>query len=221
MKMTREQNIFLARRNIVDYIFKSAKMEGFGVTFPETDVIFNGMTAPGIPVDEVIAINNLKRAWQYMLSTLDEKVDFDYLSKLNRFVGGDNLIIGSGQIRKMAVSIGGTTWQPEIPVVETINLKMIQILKQEDATLRALEMMLFCMRGQFFNDGNKRTAMLLANKLMIDHGQGIISIPIAKQLKFKQLLTDFYETADDRRITKFLLENCIELMDFSKINENY
>ena len=39
--MTREQNIFLAKRNIVDYIYKSANLEGINVTFPETQAIFD------------------------------------------------------------------------------------------------------------------------------------------------------------------------------------
>lgn len=31
--LTKEQNIFIAKRNIVDYIWKSANLEGIGVTF--------------------------------------------------------------------------------------------------------------------------------------------------------------------------------------------
>lgn len=42
--MTPEQNIFLAKRNIVDYIWKSANLEGIGVTYPDTQSVYNGMT---------------------------------------------------------------------------------------------------------------------------------------------------------------------------------
>lgn len=34
--MTQEQNVFLAKRNIVDSIWKSAHIEGINITFPET-----------------------------------------------------------------------------------------------------------------------------------------------------------------------------------------
>ena len=37
--MTQKENIFLAKRNIVDYIWKSANLEGIGVTYPETQAI--------------------------------------------------------------------------------------------------------------------------------------------------------------------------------------
>ena len=38
--MTMEENILYAKRNIVDSIWKSAKLEGIPVTFPETQAIF-------------------------------------------------------------------------------------------------------------------------------------------------------------------------------------
>lgn len=33
-KLTKEQNIFIVKRNIVDYIWKSANLEGIAVTYP-------------------------------------------------------------------------------------------------------------------------------------------------------------------------------------------
>ncbi len=36
--MTREENIFVAKRNIVDYIWKSARLEGLAVTYCVTGV---------------------------------------------------------------------------------------------------------------------------------------------------------------------------------------
>lgn len=37
--LTREQNVFIAKRNIVDYIWKSANLEGIDVTYSETQAI--------------------------------------------------------------------------------------------------------------------------------------------------------------------------------------
>ena len=42
--MTREENIFVAKRNIIDDIWKSARLEGLAVTYPDTEAIFNGMS---------------------------------------------------------------------------------------------------------------------------------------------------------------------------------
>lgn len=65
--LTREQNVFIAKRNIVDYIWKSANLEGISVTYPETQVIYDRGIVNGLSVNEVIAINNLKYAWQFIL----------------------------------------------------------------------------------------------------------------------------------------------------------
>ena len=45
--MTQKENIFLAKRNIVDYIWKSANLEGIGVTYPDTQAIYTGMAVSG------------------------------------------------------------------------------------------------------------------------------------------------------------------------------
>lgn len=37
--LTRDENIFVAKRNLIDYIWKSAKLEGLGVTYPDTEAI--------------------------------------------------------------------------------------------------------------------------------------------------------------------------------------
>ena len=39
--LTREQNVFIAKRNIVDYIWRSANLEGIEVTYPETQAIYD------------------------------------------------------------------------------------------------------------------------------------------------------------------------------------
>ena len=39
--LTQEQNIFFAKRNIVDSLWKSANLEGIAITFPETQKIYD------------------------------------------------------------------------------------------------------------------------------------------------------------------------------------
>ena len=39
------------------------------VTFPETQAIYDGGIVNGLTVDNIIAINNLKCAWQFILET--------------------------------------------------------------------------------------------------------------------------------------------------------
>jgi len=212
--MTREQSIFVAKRNIVDYIYKSARLEGLGVTYPDTETIYNGMAAPGVAVNDIIAVNNLKKAWQFLLETLDPPLDYPYVCQLNRLVGGDSLIYNAGYIRKVDVSIGGTTWKPAMPDEDEIKARLLEMQSLENVTQRAIEIMLYCVRGQFFLDGNKRTAMLAANKEMIANGQGVITVPVEMIPHFTPLLVDFYETNEPERIKDFIYNNCIDGLNF-------
>ena len=212
--MTREENIFVAKRNIIDYIWKSAKLEGLGVTYPDTEEIFHGMRAPNVKVEEIVAVNNLKHAWQFLLDNLDVPADYNYVCHLNKIVGGDNLVINAGLILRVPVSIGGTSWKPDMPMEAQIKEQIAEVLKIEEPTERAITHMLYLMRKQMFLDGNKRTAMLAANQIMIANGCGIISIPIEHQPEFTRMLFDFYESGNMDEIKAFVYENGIDGIDF-------
>ncbi|GHV24971.1 hypothetical protein FACS189465_2640 [Clostridia bacterium] len=123
--MTKEQNIFVAKRNIVDYIYKSAKLEGIHITFPETKAIFEGVGVEGVKVEDIVTINNLKRAWNFVLDTLDQACDFDYLCRVNMIIGTDGNIYGAGKIRAYDVRITGTKWRPQIPFEYDIRSEML------------------------------------------------------------------------------------------------
>lgn len=212
--MTIEQNIFVAKRNIIDYIWKSARLEGIGVTFPDTEAIYNGITVPNMKVDDIIAINNLKHAWQFVLKNIDYSIDFPYICKLNQLIGNSNLIYDAGFIRKITVSIGGTTWKPDLPIESQIKEDILKIKDIESPTERAIDLMLYLMRKQIFVDGNKRTSMLAANQVMISNGAGIISIPIEWQRDFTDLLIKYYETNKANVIKTFVYNKCIDGIDF-------
>lgn len=218
--MTLEDNVFLAKRNIIDIIWKSARLEGLNVTFPDTEAIYNGLVISNIKVDTVIAINNLKHAWQFVLDNIDYQLDYPYVCKINQFVCS-NLINNAGFIRNFPVSIGGTRWKPELPIESKIKEEINEIMQIENPTDRAITMMLSLMRRQMFGDGNKRTGMLAANQIMISNGVGIISIPIELQRDFSNLLVKYYETNDMLEIKDFIYNSCIEGIPIvSEVSEN-
>ncbi len=82
--LTREQNVFAMKRNIVDYIWKSANLEGIDVTYSETQAIYDGGIVNGLTVDKMIAINNLKYSWQFILQKEDMDCDFKVLCHLHK-----------------------------------------------------------------------------------------------------------------------------------------
>ncbi len=209
--LTAEQNIFVAKRNIVDYIWKSANLEGIAVTYPDTQTIYDGFSVSGYKLEEINAINNLKKAWQFILNDIDITLNFAYICKINELVG-ENVFYNPGVIRTTLVNIGGTSWKPDFPLETKIKEELEELLSNNEIskTEQAINVMLWVMRRQMFIDGNKRTAMLIANKIMIENGCGIISIPIEKQNEFYKLLITYYETNDSSVISKFIYDNAID-----------
>lgn len=213
--MTVEQNIFLAKRNIVDYIWKSAHLEGIDVTFPETQQIYDGGNVGRLRVDEIVTINNLKHAWQFILNTIEQKADFNYLCSINALVGS-NLVENAGNLRSGDVRIGGTNWKPSLPSKVTFEEELEKINQIENATQRTIKTMVYIMKSQLFWDGNKRSAMLFANKIMIKNGAGVITIPIEKREEFGRKLIQYYETDEIEELEKFVYDNCIDGIQFKK-----
>ena len=211
--LTREQNVFIAKRNIVDYIWKSANLEGIGVTYPETQAIYDGGIVNGLTVNNIIAICNLKNAWQFILENADINYDFNLLCHIHKLVA-DRLVLEQdlGRIRTTPVNVGGTKWQPQFPIesqiVEELNILLKQ--KEKSKTEIAIELMLYIMRRQMFIDGNKRVAMLFANKIMIDNGCGIITVAQEYQPTFYEKLIKYYETNEMTDIKKWIYNYCID-----------
>ena len=199
--------IDMAKRLLVDSIWKSANLEGLGTTFPKTEAILaNAPTTT--KTEEVLFIVNMNRAWQFLLDNLNYDNSLMILREYNK-IAGELLFNYAGEIRTIPVQIGGTAWEPEIPQTGVIIDTLKEIEKIEDVEWKALKYFCYVARTQMFIDGNKRVAQLMANKVLIEHNIGIFQIPIEKLEEFKGLLIDFYETGNDVKIIGFMKKCCI------------
>lgn len=66
-----------------------------------------------------------------------------------------------------------------------------------------------------FIDGNKRVAMLFANKIMIDNGCGIITIEQELQEAFFEKLIKYYESGDMSDLKEWIYKYCIDGIDLN------
>ena len=207
--LTLEQNIFLAKRNLVDNVYANARMEGLNITFPETKTILEGINVPNLKIDEIQCILNLRDAWKYLINNIEKEFDLDFICKINELVAR-NESIAWGALRQGEVQITGTDYIPDIPNEEDVKQQINNILQIENATERAIEYMLYGMRSQLFWDGNKRTSTICANKIMIENGCGIIKVSDNKLKDFTILLSEFYSTNNKEKIKHFIFDNCID-----------
>ena len=217
--IAKEQNIFLAKRCIVDSIWKSSHIEGIDITYPETQRLYDGGNVARLRLDEIQTVNNLKHAWFFILNSIDAPNDLNMLKSINSLIGS-NLIDRAGKVRIYEVAIGGTNWKPELPDENKITENLKDFEKIKCVTERAITIMCYLMRTQFFTDGNKRTSMLFANKIMIQNGKGVISIPIEEDINFGEKLIKYYETNNMEDLKQFIYDKCISGIDFEKKEEN-
>ena len=142
-----------------------------------------------------------------------------YIRQLNCEVGA-GIAFDAGKIRTSSVRITGTTWMPEIPNYEAAENRIKEIMESGlSYTEKAVDVMLYIMRSQLFYDGNKRTAQLAANQILIQNGKGLIHIPVEQQIEFLNMLVDYYESNQSEEIKKFLFEFSIEGIEKNKVQQ--
>ena len=142
-------------------------------------------------------------------------MDVDALEALNR-IAGRFTVLNAGSIRdvydepiRVPISAEKDYYPPVPPSKEQINEK-IKELTSGHTIDNALNLFCYVCKNQFFNDGNKRTATLIANMFMIKNGLGILSIPVKCKLQFYECLTAYYDNdANVEKLKDFLRENCL------------
>lgn len=211
--LTPEQSRFLAKKKWDENVYCGMRMENRAVTFPQTQTILNGVNVPNVQLDDIQAILNMRDAWRYLLNTVEEQVTIEYLCRLNEFIAR-NEALEWGKLRTGTVGMSGTDYTPPIPEPEKVAKELAKITTDTSttATEKALEAFVWGTRGQFFWDGNKRTSMMLANKILVAAGAGMLTVTDKHMERFNVLLLNWYNTGKGEALKEFLYENAIQGM---------
>ncbi|MBQ8881065.1 MAG: Fic family protein [Oscillospiraceae bacterium] len=209
-QMTPEQSLFLAKKKWDENVYCGMRMENRAVTFPQTKTILQGVNVPSVQLNDIQAILNMRDAWQFLLGSLDQPVTLDYLCKINDYIARGEALEW-GKLRTGSVMISGTDYLPTVPSAEAVAAELAEILTADtSATAKALESFVWGARGQFFWDGNKRTSMTLANKILIAAGAGFLTITDHHMEQFNTLLVEYYNSGNSEALKDFLYENAIQ-----------
>ncbi|HHX2506727.1 TPA: Fic family protein [Neisseria subflava] len=214
-----KENIFLAKKVLVAQIHNLSRFENCQTTLLQTEQIINGQNVASASLGDIQTILNLKRAYQYVMRHISDglPVDIPLLKKINSIVAQeDSLAPGDFRTGTVGVTlVDGSRHTPSaISEVEVQNL-FGQIANQSRSTTEtAIRSMLAFMRQQIFWDGNKRTATLFANALLIEKGCGILEISELQMPEFNTKLSDFYRSGDDTDVATYLYQKCIFGIDY-------
>ncbi len=208
--LTPEQNLFLAKKKWDENVYCGMRMENRAVTFPQTKTILNGVNVPNVQLDDIQAILNMRDVWKFLFTSVNEPVTLDYLCKLNEYIAR-NEALEWGKLRTGTVGISGTDYIPAILSSDAVSAELTAIMDADtSATEKALNAFVWGARGQFFWDGNKRTSMTLANKILISAGAGILTITDKHMEVFNTLLLEYYNSGRSDKLKAFLYDNAIQ-----------
>ena len=202
-KIKKEQNIILAKKYLVSSIYNAAKIEGCNVTYPDTQTILEGAVVNNVSVDDIQTVLNLRDAYKYLLNNMDTPFSLDYICKINEAVSR-NESLQWGTLRTGMVGVGGTNWKPKVPDKEDVEINIKQILLLSSPIDAALEYFSYAVKNQLFWDGNKRTSIIAANKILIDNQCGILNIQQENILEFNKTLLHYYNTDDNHPLRRCL-----------------
>lgn len=208
--MSVEDNIFFAKRKLIDNLYRSAVLEVIAVTIKDIIDFINNVNTGKISINDMLKLKGLKDAWEYVLDTVSDELTTDYIKKIHFQVCKGQNIEPLGEYRTKGVGITGTSWRPKLPSECDYDKELNEIMNIQNPLDRGITIFLWIQRSQMFLDGNKRVANLVANKELIKYGQGILSVPIEKIGEYFVMLINFYETNDYTKIKKWIYDNCIE-----------
>lgn len=208
--LTPEESRFLAKKKWDENVYCGMKMENRAVTFPQTKTILEGVNVPNVQLDDIQAILNMRDAWRFLLGSIDEPVTLDYVCKLNAYIAR-NEALEWGKLRTGRVAISGTDYEPPVPTQDGAERELAAILDAGvSATEKALTAFAWGTRGQLFWDGNKRTSLALANKIMLQAGAGMLTITEKNMEQFNDKLLEYYNTGESVALLSFLYETSIQ-----------
>lgn len=210
--LTTEQNKRLARSNLVKLVYVNSRFEGLTTTLPQTQTIIDGLGVDGVSIDDINVIVQLKRGWQYIINSTEE-FNLEFLKRINKIVALQESL-DPGQLRTGNGGVSTIKGEFTPPTVNVNNEKdfIANLIKKSSLTTtdKALTLMYHLMRNQIFWDGNKRTATLAANKVMIEHGAGLVNVPLDLWPEWNNLIGDYYFSGDMTKLKEWTYEHGIQ-----------
>ncbi len=184
-------------RFVIELSWKSSRIEGNTYSLLDTErLLKEGVEAPGHHKDEAIMILNHKRAFQYILDARGSRAfaTRQFIEDVHvQLVKGLGISHG---IRRGAVGITGSLYRPpDVPavLVEGLEKLIAAAERMVDPYSRALLALVGISYLQAFEDGNKRTARLMANALLIEKGRAPLSYRSVDETTFRESMLAFYE----------------------------
>ncbi|WP_353808332.1 hypothetical protein [Agromyces sp. SYSU T00194] len=211
------------RANLPVIIWDAAKLEGNTFTLPEVRTLLDGVTVEGKRLEDqqqVLALSDAYNELDRMIAGRKFTVDKAISDRLHGLVArheaieaggfrGEGSARGGGSVR---LSSGGVVEGREHGDGGALLIQAFDDLRDfiagvDDPRRRALVYAAAATRHQFYFDGNKRTAKLMASGMLMSAGFDAISVPYSR-LYEQNVSLDRMFASDDATAYMRLLADC-------------
>ncbi len=181
----------------IDLSWKSSQIEGNTYSLLETErLLRESKTAEGKTKEEAIMLINHKEALRFILDNTDylQVLSLSHIEDIHALLTKD-LSVDKG-IRHRRVGITGTNYHPldnEFQILEAIHDTCELINGKDNVFEKALLTLVLLSYIQAFSDGNKRTARITSNAILIANGYCPLSFRTVDSVDYKKAMLIFYE----------------------------
>jgi len=184
-------------RLAIDLSWKSSQIEGNTYSLLETERLLKEMeTAAGKKKDEAIMLINHKEAIDFIVQNPEyiEPLTVAKIEEIHSLLMKDLGV--DKNIRNRRVGISGTNYKPldnEFQIAENLKEMCSLINGKSNVFAKALLILVLISYIQPFVDGNKRTARIISNAILISNHFCPISFRTVDSVEYKKAMLIFYE----------------------------
>ena len=181
----------------IDLSWKSSQIEGNTYTLLETErLLRESKTAEGKSKEEAVMLLNHKDALSFVLDNPDylKELTVSHIEDIHQLLTKD-LSIDKG-LRRHRVGITGTNYHPldnEFQIREAMRDACELINSKSNIFEKALLTLILLSYIQPFSDGNKRTARITSNAILIANDYCPLSFRSIDSIDYKKAMLIFYE----------------------------
>jgi Fic family protein len=184
-------------RLAIDLSWKSSQIEGNTYSLLETERLLKDKeTAAGKPKDDATMLLNHKEALNFII----ENPDYVVPLTIARIEDIHSILIKDLEvernIRQRRVGISGTNYTPldnEHQIREALEDMCRLINRKNNVFEKSLLALVLLSYIQAFNDGNKRTARIVSNAILIANQHCPVSFRTIDAVEYKKAMLIFYE----------------------------
>ena len=184
-------------RLAIDLSWKSSQIEGNTYSLLETERLLKDKeTASGKTKEEAIMLLNHKEAIDFIIKQPDYLIPLTIakIEDIHSILIKDLTI--DRNLRKRRVGISGTNYRPldnEFQISEALSKMCDLINKKENVFEKSLLTLVLISYIQPFMDGNKRTARIVSNAILMNYHHCPISFRTVDSIDYKKAMLIFYE----------------------------